>query len=510
MPDSLVPTADEAVTAPGRPAVGGAPCGPRPTRRRPATGTGTGTVAGAPLSNPRVRPAHPAAPRPPGFRQVAAISASLVGTQAVTSVLGLGYWALAARQSSVAAVGVAGAAVSLMLLLGSVGMLGLGTLLMSEIPKQASGDDRRRLVRTSLLTAGVASTLLGGVVAAGDRGGGRFGPGRDRNAVQHRRPSRSAPVFTGLTMVFDQAVLVVDRSRVQLERNTVASIVKIVALVALAAVGRVAGMDIFLAWTIGNAVSLVPALLRTKGGPLVRIGREGVARLVDLHVMRRLARSAASHHALNLMLQAPLLLLSVVVAVVLSAEANGYFSTAKSITGFVFVLPFSITIALFASARGQETELVQRLRYTIPFGIAVSIAGRHRALSRSVRSYWASSARTTPPGALTTLRILVLAGIPFVIKDHFVALRRVQNRTGNAAVVALGGAVLELVAAVVGAKVAGTAGLCAFWVGALMIEAILLSRPLLMAVRSHRPVSRDRPDMVDRVMTAEDSAMVPS
>src|SRR6478752_8286249 len=65
-----------------------------------------------------------------GLRRVAGITASLVGTQAFTSVLGLVFWTLAARRFSVADVGVAGAAVAMMMLLGSFGSLGLGTLLI--------------------------------------------------------------------------------------------------------------------------------------------------------------------------------------------------------------------------------------------------------------------------------------------------------------------------------------------------------------------------------------------
>ena len=55
------------------------------------------------------------------LRRVAAISASLVGTYALTSVLGLFFWLLAARQFSVSSVGVGGAAIALMTLLGTLG-----------------------------------------------------------------------------------------------------------------------------------------------------------------------------------------------------------------------------------------------------------------------------------------------------------------------------------------------------------------------------------------------------
>lgn len=413
-----------------------------------------------------------------GSRNVASIVGSLMGTQAVTNVIGLVFWTVAARQSSVAAIGVAGAAVSLMLLLGSFGMLGLGTLLMAEIPRTPH-TDRRRLVRTSLAVAGTASAVLGAVAAAWF---GHFGSAATQaiGAPLNVADFALGTGLTGLTMVLDQAVLVVGRSRLQLERNTVASVTKIGFLVALEVAGYHSGMSIFLAWTLGNAVSLLVLAVRTR-----RRNARQTGRLVELGLIRRLASSAASHHALNLVLQAPILLLSVVVAVVLTAEDNGLFSTARSVAGFVFVLPFSVTIALFAAAAGREDELLQRMRMTIPFGLAASIVADVVLwpLGRPILDVFGHSYSI---GALTTLRILVLAGIPFVIKDHFIALRRVQNRTGNAAVIAAVGAVLELVAAVIGARIDGTNGLCVAWVATLTVEAAFLSVLLLRAMRVGR------------------------
>ena len=393
----------------------------------------------------------------------------------MTSLLGLLYWTLAAREASVAAVGVAGAAVSLMMLLGNVGMLGLGTLLIAEVPKAHPGR-RRLLVRTSLLTSGAASAVLGLMAAAVVTVlpvGGLGQIGTPFNGADFAVGTG----LMGLTMVLDQAVLAIGSGGLQLERNLVASVVKIVALVGLAAAGRTTGMDIFLAWTIGNLVSLPLVAYRTRGGRELEERR----RLVDLHVLRGLARSAAGHHVLNLVLQAPLQLLSLVVVVVLSAESNGFFSTARSISGFVFVLPFSITIGLFAAAGGDEREVIRRMRLTVPLCLAASAAAVLVLfpLGGLVLSAFGSDYSSS---GLATLRVLILAGLPFVIKDHFVALRRVQGRTAQAAVVASVGAVLEVTAAIVGAQVDGLVGLCAFWVGALAVEAILLAFPLRTAV----------------------------
>src|SRR5579862_892619 len=61
---------------------------------------------------------------------------SLFGTTLITAGIGFGYWWSAARLYPAAAVGFSSAAISAMMLLGSGGIVGLGTLLVGELPRQ--------------------------------------------------------------------------------------------------------------------------------------------------------------------------------------------------------------------------------------------------------------------------------------------------------------------------------------------------------------------------------------
>jgi hypothetical protein len=74
-----------------------------------------------------------------------------------------------------------------------------------------------------------------------------------------------------------------------------------------------------------------------------------------------------------------------------------------------------------------------------------------------------------------------------VIKDHFIALRRVQGRTTQALAVTTVFLVLELAAAAVGAHVAGAVGLCVGWLAVLVVEALILAVPLVRALRRRNP-----------------------
>lgn len=426
-----------------------------------------------------LEPTVPAVPS--GLRRVAGISASLVGTQALTSILGLAFWTLAARNFVATDVGVAGAAIAMMMLLGSLGSLGLGTLLIARLPLTEQGD-RRVLVRTCLLVAGATSAGLAIVVpevAVHLLGADNLLP-----LVATPLTVAAFAVGTGLmavVMVLDQAVLTLGVGILQFERNVLASVVKIAVLVGFGAAGLTGGMSIFIAWAIGTLISLPVVSWRTRGGRALQANR----RIVDRRALAGLGRTAASHHALNTTLQAALQILPVMVTVLISARDNAYFNTAVMLSGFVFALPYSIAIGLFASSSGSEREVLSRIRLTLPFSLGVSVLANllMYPLAGFVLGLFGQSYAAE---GVDILRALVLAGIPFVIKDHYIALRRVQGRTAEAVALMTGFLVVELAAAAIGAQLAGTIGLCLGWVGVLAVEAAVLSVPLYRSWRQFR------------------------
>ncbi len=422
------------------------------------------------------------------WRRIAAISGSLVGTQAATSVLGLLFWGLAARRFSVEAVGVAGAAISLMTLLGTLGTLGLGTLLIARLPHTDLAS-RRLLVRSALAVAGAAAAVLAIVMPW--TAAHVFGA-QDLSSVAGS-PVRLGlfSVGTGLmavALVLDQAVLVIGSGSVQLERNVVASATKLLALGVLSVLGQHDGLAVFAAWALGTLVSLPVVAWRTRLDLPVHPVRE----LVNLSSLRGLGRAAVGHHALNTTLMAALMVLPLIVTVAVSPGANGVFTTALQVSGFVFALPYAISIGLFAAAEGDEREVLDRMRLTVPLALGISVVADLvlYPLAPVVLSIFGS---TYADQGADVLRVLVLAGLPFVIKDHFVALRRVQGRTLAATSVLAGFTVIEVAAALLGARVGGALGLSACWVAVLFLEAGVLSVALFRGVRAPAAAGRREP-----------------
>lgn len=91
-------------------------------------------------------------------RELLLNAASMVGTTVITAGLGFVYWWLAARQFPQEAVGFASALISAMSLLGTLGMVGMGTLLIGEFPgpaRAAAATDSATAVGNGWVSVGV-------------------------------------------------------------------------------------------------------------------------------------------------------------------------------------------------------------------------------------------------------------------------------------------------------------------------------------------------------------------
>src|SRR5437588_105533 len=84
---------------------------------------------------------------------------SLVATFVAKAGLGFAYWWVAARQFTPESVGFASATISAMTLLGTFCMLGLGTLLIRELPRQPGQEVA--LISNALLLVGAVGGCIG-------------------------------------------------------------------------------------------------------------------------------------------------------------------------------------------------------------------------------------------------------------------------------------------------------------------------------------------------------------
>lgn len=405
---------------------------------------------------------------------IVANAASLVGTTAVTSVLGYVYWTAAAHRFAPADVGLAAAALSAAILLGTIGMLGFGTLLMAELPRHPGREGH--LISTSLLLAGSAGLVLGVVFGVAAR---TLSPAL---APLGAHPATVALFALGAalaaaTLVLDQALVGLLRGELQFGRNALFAVVKLGALLLAGAwLANGGGITIYATWVVGQVVSL--AVL---AGLVARRGNVWHDVRPRRWNFRRVGQTALRHHALNLSVQAPSLALPVLVTVLLSATSNAYFYTAWMVASFVFVGPIALATALYASGSREPRAMGRRLRLTLGLSMLAGLLANGVLVIAAQRVLDLFGPGYAAQGALP-LRILALAVFPLIVKDHYVTVCRIDDRIGRAALITAAGGVFELVLAGLGGVFGGLPGISAGYVVAVGVEAIAMLRPVYRAL----------------------------
>jgi O-antigen/teichoic acid export membrane protein len=398
------------------------------------------------------------------------VFASLVGSQLGGGVLGLVFWTLAARALTPEQVGVGAALVAAMTVLSMTGVLGINTLLLERF-KVVSVTDRRALLSTGLGIAGMGGAL----VAAGWLGLSALA---HLSGVLGDLSLSSALLLVGTAGIaatcyaFDQAVIGMGASSVQLRRNLIASIVRIAVFAGAIGLDVRSGQAVLVSWTVGLVGSLLATPLRRHLPPRARVTVRQ-----RWHLVRNHWPVAMGHHGLTLAVASSCLLLPVVVASFMSATQTAYFNQANLLGGTLTALPYLLTVALFATAENVEgfrhkapRTLVMGMVLALSIILAGALFGRVLLLMFGT-SY---SQKSWP------LLLLILAtGPAVVIKDHFVVLRRLQGmRRRGALTIALWSAA-ELAGAVVGGLVGSLTMVCLGYM-AMSTACALFAFPVLI------------------------------
>lgn len=408
-----------------------------------------------------------------------ASTSSLVASTAVVSALGFAYWALAARLFSQQAVGYGSAAVSAMTLLGTIGMFGLGTVLIGELPRRKAGAG---LVAAALVTCCLGSLLLGlGFAIVAPHFSGSF---------QHISGSMgqvalfaAGVALTGVTMVFDQATIGLLRGGLQLSRNTIFAIVKIEALpLGAFLLHDRFGVGITASWVAGMALSSVPVMAH-----LWSTGTSFLPR-PEWSVLRGLGKTAVAHSWLNLSISVPRSLMPVLVTVIVSPSANAAFYAAWMLSYFLYIVPTHLSTALFAVASSDPRAIARKLRFSLGLSVLLGLPGMvilglgaHFALAMFGINY----ARA----ATVTLQLLVIGYLPTIPKMHYLAVCRAAGRIPRAAVVMTSAAVMEVAAALVGGVYGGLNGLSSALLAVFFFEGLVTAPSVVRAAigrGSHR------------------------
>ncbi len=417
-------------------------------------------------------------------RALLASGMSLLLSAAATSGLGFAFWIVAARLFDADVVGVASAAVAAMLLLSTLGVVGLDALVITESGRLlSSGDDKKAAGSASALViaAFVFSTALALVC-------GLLAPRLGGAWSLYFTGFGSVAVFalgvglTGAAYVFDRATIGFLAGGLQLARNIWFSVIKLLALPALLLLpaGAEEPQAIYALWSGTTLVSFLLVLPKVRG----LVGAGGLT--PRWSAWRRLGRDALDNHLLNVAQHAPGLLVPVIVAARFPPATNAAFYVTWMLVTFLQSLPVHLTTALHAVGMRDGPELAARLRSTLRLGVAVALAAA-AGTALVAGPLLALFGQHYAAEAASALRILGLTALPMMIKLHYFAVARIQGWTARAGALGVLLGALEVGAVSYGAGTGSLVTLSWCLFGALAVEAALLLVPVLRLARLPRP-----------------------
>lgn len=415
----------------------------------------------------------------------------LVGKQGATAVVGFVYLAVATHLFSARDVGLVAAASSTALFLGAIGALGIPLLLLAELDSLPTAA-RRVTLSTGMYISCLAVLILSlGTLA--------LSPFLGSSLRIISADWTTAALFvigsvaTMGTLTFDNAAIGLHRGSAQLWRGSLNSVLKLAIVGVLVLVGTRTAPGLIFAWALTLVVSFVCfPMLRLGPTPA---GEGNLSHRVTL--ARRYGVLSLKHHILNLSINSVFYVVGVIAALLIPPRQLAYFSTAFMVEATAMVIPYLLALSLFAEIAGDQSLLHRHVRRTLPLGLA--LCGGIVVIAEVAAPL---AMRIFGPGYVTNgttaLRLLVLVGPAYVIKDHYVAIRRAQGRLGQAAKVMAVGTSAEAAGAALGGIYWGMTGLCAGWAIAASAQAVVLLPAVMRVFRRDQPVEPPDPSRSSR------------
>ncbi|MEV6925035.1 hypothetical protein AB0M46_11115 [Dactylosporangium sp. NPDC051485] len=388
---------------------------------------------------------------------------ALMANTVLSSVLGVAYWAIAARLYSAAQLGIGAAMVSTMTFLSNLSQLNLNGTLARFLP--AAGRQGTRLVGYAYGTSClVALAISGAFLAIAPVVAGQFG-------FLHRAPLLAVCFALAVAgwgvFTLQDSVLTALRGAVWVPaENALFGVLKIALLVLLA--GAAPSLGIFASWNLAAVAALIPVSLLVFRRLLPRLQARGDAGA--LPGRRALARFVALDYVGYLFMQAGTNALPLIVTAKLGAEANGVFYVAWLLGSSAELVAYHFGTSLTVEAAADESRLAAYTRQLLRRALllftpaVVLLCGAAPLLLALFGAHYAGA------GA-NTLRLFALAVLPKLVMIVFVAASRVQRRVGRIILVNAASSTLVLSLALVTMDELGVTGVGVAYLAAQLIVA---------------------------------------
>ena len=271
----------------------------------------------------------------------------------VMAVFGFFFWIINARLYSAEQVGIGTTLISIMTLISSFSLLGLGNSLIKYLP---TSDKKNKKINTSFTLVGLTSIFVSIFFLIFLK---TFSSKLlfVRESIIFSLLFILFIVFSSLNIISESVFIAYRSSKFVLIKNTISSIAKLILpifLVALGAYGIVASMGIAMA--VAFLISLVFLILRFNYLPTP---------IIDRIVVKRMTKFSLGNYTAGFIGGLPAMVLPILITNSIGAKFSAYFYLDMMIANLLYVIPFATSQSLFAEGSYSERDLKIQLKKAI-------------------------------------------------------------------------------------------------------------------------------------------------
>jgi O-antigen/teichoic acid export membrane protein len=415
---------------------------------------------------------------------------SLMAATVVTSILGFGFWVVAARLYAPEVVGRDGALIASMMALSTIAQLNLLTAIDRFLPRM--GAKTARTVAAAYALSGTAALVLGiGFVLLIPR----FVPD-----LQAFRTSWSlavifvfALVSWGVFVIQDAALTAVRAAPWIPVENAAFGVLKIAALPLV--MGLVASNGIFASWLLPALIVIPPVnwfLFRRAIPNHVATQGDG-PRSIDEFTRRGLTTFLAQDYLSAVFSQGAFMLLPLLVVALLGSRDNAYFSVAVTLVTSFDLLAWNVVTSFTVEGtltRGRRRELTR----AVVRRLLVPLAGASLVLIAVAPVVLLPFGPGYAQEAAPLVRILACASLFRAAQFLYAALCRLDGRAWPLVMIGAGQFALLLPLTLVLVPIFGLKGAALAWLVANIVVAVPAIPAIANALRGPAPAASCAPD----------------
>ena len=301
----------------------------------------------------------------------------LMFSTAIMAFLGFFFWIINARLFTPEQIGIGTTLISVMTLISTFSLLGLGNSLIKYLPTSQRKNDK---ISTAFMLVGLTSLFAAifYLVFLGTFSPKLLFVGEN---LFFSLLFIFFIVFSSLSLLSESIFIAFRSAKYVLVKNSVWSLVKLILPFALVALGA---YGIFMSVGIAFAISFVFCLIFL----IVKFNFSFKLK-ISLDIVKRMTRFSLGNYAAGFLGGLPAMVLPILITNSIGAKFSAYFYMDMMIANFLYIIPLAASQSLFAEGSHSETELKTHLKKTvklislilIPAIIAIILFGKYILLA---------------------------------------------------------------------------------------------------------------------------------